>query len=275
MKHFFVEGEIECLTGLHIGMGGGSIEIGGIDDPIVRNPLTDFPYVPGSSLKGKMRSLLEKEKEPDLEKFVRSKLQEKLQAESDNDKKTQLQKELKKERLAFNREHEKIGRHECDTSEWAKDCPVCRLFGSTGKTGNDKNYPARLLVRDGGLTVENSIIKDGMKVTEAKMEHTLDRVTSAAVPRTIERVPATVKFNLNLVYRVDEKYQKEDLKNILFCLKLVEKDGLGGNISRGYGQVKFSIKRFQLEGEEGWLPEDGTKRYSYAECENKINENIK
>jgi len=235
MKHFFVEGEIECLTGLHIGMGGGSIEIGGIDNPIVRNPLTDFPYIPGSSLKGKMRSLLEKEK-----------------------------------KLNFNRTHEKVSRHECDDYAQAKDCPVCRLFGSTGKTGNDKNYPARLLVRDGGLTDEDSIIKDGMKVTEAKMENTLDRVTSAAVPRTIERVPATVKFNLNLVCRVDEKYQKEDLQNILFCLKLVEKDGLGGNISRGYGQVKFYIKRFQMEDEEGWLPEEGTKRYSYDECEKKI-----
>ena len=244
MRYFLIEGEIECLTGLHIGKGGGSIEIGGIDNPIVRNPLTDFPYIPGSSLKGKMRSLLEKEKE-------------------------------KEKKLDFNRTREGISRHECDDYEQAKDCPVCRLFGSTGKESENKNHPATLIVRDAELTDRNSIMREGMIVTEAKMENTIDRVTSAAVPRTIERVPGgnNVRFNLNLVYRVDENHQKEDLENILLCLKLIEKDGLGGNISRGYGQVKFHIKRFELEGEEGWLPKTG-EDYSYNKCHEKINEKV-
>lgn len=241
MKYFFIEGEIECLTGLHIGKGGGSIEIGGIDDPIVRNPLTDFPYIPGSSLKGKMRSLLEKEKKPN----------------------------------EFNREREGISRHECDDYEDAKDCPVCRLFGSTGAESENKNYPAKLIVRDGELTDQNSIMREGMIVTEAKMENTIDRVTAAAVPRTIERVSGgnNVRFNLNLVYQVNEEHQKEDLENILLCLKLVEKEGLGGNISRGYGQVKFHIKRFELEGEKGWLPKKA-EDYSYDECQQKTNQKV-
>ncbi|MHA1293731.1 MAG: type III-A CRISPR-associated RAMP protein Csm3 [Promethearchaeota archaeon] len=234
MKIFLIEGEIECLTGLHIGAGGSSIEIGGIDDPIIRNPLTELPYIPGSSLKGKMRSLLEKNFEEE-------------------------------KKLKFNRGHEGIKRHECDDIKQAKDCPVCRLFGSTAAGSENNNFPARLIIRDGDLTDKNSLTKDGLIVTEAKMENTIDRITAAAVPRTIERIPAGIKFNLNLVYHINEGYQKEDLQNILLCLKLIEKDGLGGNISRGYGQVEFHIKRFEMEGEEDWFPRK-SEGYSYEEC---------
>jgi len=79
---------------------------------------------------------------------------------------------------------------------------------------------------------------------------------------------------LNLVYQVNENHQKEDLENLLLCLKLIEKDGLGGNISRGYGQVKFHIKRFELESEEGWLARR-EEDYSYEECEQVINQKEK
>ncbi|GAB4334709.1 MAG: type III-A CRISPR-associated RAMP protein Csm3 [Calditrichia bacterium] len=54
-----ISGQIEVLTGLHIGAGNDVIEIGGMDNPIIKNPVTGHPYIPGSSLKGKMRSLSE------------------------------------------------------------------------------------------------------------------------------------------------------------------------------------------------------------------------
>jgi len=245
MKYFFIEGKIDCLTGLHIGAGGSSIEIGGIDDPIIRNPLTELPYIPGSSLKGKMRSLLEKNLE-----------------------------EEKRPEFGFNRKREGIERHECDDKKQAKICPVCRLFGSTAEGREDNNFPARLIIRDGDLADKNSLMKDGLIVTEAKMENTIDRITAAAVPRTIERIPAGIKFNFNFVYHINEDYQEEDLQNILLCLKLIEKDGLGGNISRGYGQVRFHIKRFELEGEEGWFSRR-TNDYPYEECEQVIKQRMK
>lgn len=53
-------GEIICVTGLSIGGSSNSLEIGGIDKEVIKNPLTKEPYIPGSSLKGKMRSELEK-----------------------------------------------------------------------------------------------------------------------------------------------------------------------------------------------------------------------
>ena len=53
-----LEGELHCETGLHVGAGKGSLEIGGSDNPVVKDAF-GRPYVPGSSLRGKMRSLLE------------------------------------------------------------------------------------------------------------------------------------------------------------------------------------------------------------------------
>ena len=47
-------------TGLHIGGGGENLDIGGLDKPVIRDPLTQAPYLPGSSLKGKLRSILER-----------------------------------------------------------------------------------------------------------------------------------------------------------------------------------------------------------------------
>ncbi len=59
VKKIIVKGEIVLKTGLHIGGTNSSLNIGGPDKFVVRNPLNNQPYIPGSSLKGKMRSLLE------------------------------------------------------------------------------------------------------------------------------------------------------------------------------------------------------------------------
>ena len=53
-----IRGQIELKTGLHIGGSKDDIEIGGIDSPVIKTPGGE-PYIPGSSLKGKMRSLTE------------------------------------------------------------------------------------------------------------------------------------------------------------------------------------------------------------------------
>ena len=56
----FVTFEVKTITGLHIGGSDTGIEIGGVDKTVIRDALTNRPYIPGSSLKGKMRSLVEK-----------------------------------------------------------------------------------------------------------------------------------------------------------------------------------------------------------------------
>lgn len=58
-KKYIYSGTIETLTGLHIGGTNAALNIGGPDKFVVRNPIDNIPYIPGSSLKGKMRSLVE------------------------------------------------------------------------------------------------------------------------------------------------------------------------------------------------------------------------
>ena len=59
LKKIVIKGKIEAITGLRIGGSTNAMSIGGIDNPIIRNPVSGFPYIPGSSIKGKMRSLLD------------------------------------------------------------------------------------------------------------------------------------------------------------------------------------------------------------------------
>lgn len=60
VKKIKINTTIELITGLHIGGSGDNVEIGGIDNPVIKIATKDNqPYIPGSSLKGKMRCLLE------------------------------------------------------------------------------------------------------------------------------------------------------------------------------------------------------------------------
>lgn len=59
IKKIKVTAQLEVLTGLHIGNSSDNVEIGGVDNPVVRKTIDNIPYIPGSSLKGKIRSLLE------------------------------------------------------------------------------------------------------------------------------------------------------------------------------------------------------------------------
>lgn len=218
-----IEGEMECLTGLHIGARREAMKIGGIDLPVIRDPITEFPYVPGSSLKGKMRSLLERKLGKPFEANIGG-----------------------------------VRIHACTD----KECEICRLFGSTPMSEEERetgeNIPARLLVRDLLITDESKgklkDIETGLLYTEWKFENAIDRVTSAANPRQIERVPAGSKFKLEIVYTVEnEKHLREDLGNLLTAMRLLEDDYLGGHGSRGYGKVKFNLSKIEFRKSDWYL----------------------
>ena len=59
IKKIVYTGKVKLVTGLHIGGTNAALNIGGPDKFVVRNPLNNIPYIPGSSLKGKMRALVE------------------------------------------------------------------------------------------------------------------------------------------------------------------------------------------------------------------------
>lgn len=91
-------------------------------------------------------------------------------------------------------------------------------------------------------TWANEITQDGLSLTEAKSENTIDRITATAGnPRLTERVPAGAEFDFKLTIRVFDEDDKQELLNtVLSGLKLLELDSLGGSGSRGYGKVKFT-----------------------------------
>lgn len=58
-QKIIINTKMKVETGLHIGGNSESVEIGGIDNSVIRRSIDNTPYIPGSSLKGKIRSLLE------------------------------------------------------------------------------------------------------------------------------------------------------------------------------------------------------------------------
>jgi len=204
-KKIFIDGSITAKTGLSIGGSSIGLEIGGADKVVVRNPITNQPYIPGSSLKGKMRSLLEK-----LDGMLTIKKDEKSN----------------------------ISAMPCKCGA----CMICQVFGVSAE---DEGMPARLIVRDSDLSNVDELEKSkntDMPFTEVKTEVVIDRITSAATPRQFERVPAGAVFDLNLVCNVYEGDDENEILNKIFeGLCLVQDDYLGGSGTRGYGQVKFNV----------------------------------
>jgi CRISPR-associated protein Csm3 len=178
MDYLTLRGTLRCVTGLRIGGSVGMIEIGGLDNPIIKHPLTGLPYVPGSSLKGKMRALLELR----LDKI-------------------DPRPEVDGRRNRDYGEVHRPGGWNCE----GETCPICRIFGSNA--GEGKVGPARLIVRDAYLTgeweekIERRLL-EGDSVTEIKYENTINRITAMANPRQMERVPAGVAFAFEIGYRV-------------------------------------------------------------------------
>ena len=219
LSKIFINGILVAKTGLHIGGNSVGMSIGGADSVVVRNPLTNHPYIPGSSLRGKMRSLLER---------VRG-----LEDNKENQLEGGFSQTAKGDFLAGQNGNTLLG----------------KLFGVSAAETSKDNFkePTRLIVRDATLTdasrerLENAPNTD-MPMTEVKTEVWIDRITSAANPRQVERVPAGVEFEFELVLTVLEGDDKKRFVELIYeGLRLVEGDALGGSGSRGYGQVKFQI----------------------------------
>lgn len=192
-KKIIYTGTITLKTGLHIGGTNASLNIGGPDKFVVRNPINNIPYIPGSSLKGKLRSLVEI-----------------ANGETDKGKPS-------------NRSDTKSG----------------ALFGVSGDSNSSR--PSRLIIRDAMLDINGCDFSNtDLPFTESKTEVSIDRITAKANPRTFERVPAGAKFKLNMVLNIFEGDDEQSLKDtIKQAIKLLEDDYLGGNGSRGYGQIAF------------------------------------
>ena len=214
-------GTLELLSGMRIGASEGEIRIGGVDNQVIRNAHDrGKPYIPGSSLKGKVRSLLE----------WRSGA-------------------VKPEPLGI--------RDVSDARPLVRD--ILQLFGvGGGDQLSDAQAaelgPTRLSFWDAPLKEEwvERIEKEGLLLTEVKTENRIDRIKGVAEhPRQTERVPAGALFEFRLsikVLNIDASEGAKLRRVLLQGLRLLEMDSLGGSGSRGYGKVKF--QNLQLDGRD-------------------------
>jgi len=239
IKQIRIPVTIEVLTGLHIGAGNDQVKIGGIDSPVVKLHLKDDqPYIPGSSLKGKIRSLLE----------------------------------YTADEINIHTDIHKFDPNECLDKNGYIKCNVCRFFGVPADAikneviKTEKIIPiARFLFRDLTLDKESekifNVLKEDIEHSfyEEKIEVTISRKDGGATPRYIERVPAGTKFTGHIVLKIFDidlqqynlpnteeginTYIKEHINPLLDKItKLLENDYLGGQGSRGYGSIKIKFE---------------------------------
>ncbi len=202
---------LELVSGLRIGAGDSEMRIGGVDNPVIRHPHTQAPYIPGSSLKGKMRSLLE----------WRSGA-------------------VKEEALGW-RDYE--GATPATQPEVKR---ILQLFGISGdaKLGEEMRElgPTRISFWDCNLQPawEEEVRANNQMLTEVKSENRINRISGVAEhPRQTERVPAGARFDFRLSVKRLAGDGDELVDTVLQGLKLLELDSVGGSGSRGYGKVKF------------------------------------
>ena len=203
LKHEVIMGELECITGCRIGGTESGFEIAGIDNPIITNPLDGLPYIPGSSLKGKIRSLLE----------------------------------LKHDRIS--EDHRGVG-NPCECGNcFICNLFGCGKAKNT-KSPTRLIFRDSFLIEE-SINSIGEVLKDYTEVkTEVRIDR---KTMTSADPRENFRVPAGAKFNLELSLRIfdnDQQNLKDWMAKLAEGFELLEQDYLGGNGSRGYGKVRIT-----------------------------------
>ncbi|MEA3487535.1 MAG: type III-A CRISPR-associated RAMP protein Csm3 [Thermodesulfobacteriota bacterium] len=210
-----IKGMIVLESGLHIGAGDTEMHIGGTDNPVIKHPHTQEPYIPGSSIKGKVRSLLETKSGL----MLRTKGVP-LQAGDLNS----LEGEQK---------------DECEK--------ILKIFGSSGADNEEieKLGPTRVSFADCPLADKwrKKVRNERLSLFEVKSENTINRIKGTAEhPRFTERVPAGTEFDFNVSLKILSAEEGGLFDYLLLGLKLLEMDSLGGSGSRGYGKIKFEFE---------------------------------
>lgn len=207
-------GEIEVITQLLIGGSDESLSIGSaVDKSFIKEPINGYPYVPGSSLKGKLRSCLE-EITPGA--IIGS---EPHRCHNINCKICRV-----------------FGPHKLAKHD----------FGPSRIIVRDSKFGTQSIESLKKAQLENK------PYFNVKTENLINRRSRTATnPRTLETVPQGAKFDFEIllrIYEVDGRNDdEEELKSfIINGLRLIENSYLGGSGSRGLGKVKFLEKTWEI-----------------------------
>lgn len=207
--------EIELLDGMRIGGVGGGLEIGGVDPNLmaIKDPVSGEPYLPGSSLKGKLRSILERE-----------------------------------HGLGQKGAPCGCGKITCPVCPVFGVHPI----PGADKKAIPECGSSRLTVRDAHFSAEYQKIWKQNPTLEQKTENIIDRRRGTAEhPRTQERVPPGARFCAEIVLKVyagdNDSAMVKNLKHALAVLQQFDSLGSGG--SRGSGRIairNFTEKKIAL-----------------------------
>ena len=212
-ENYVIKGELICKTGLHIGGSNDNVDIGGSDNIIIRDSVSDLPFIPGSSLKGKLRSLLELNDKQSSESVIRNE-----------------------------------GKPSTDVN-----CVAAQIFGVSADQTNGLKFPTRIIVRDSFPTEESIELwekqDDIVRGAELKYENTLNRIDSSANPRNMERIPKGSSFQFEIIFSVYEE-DNENIGSLFEAMSLLEDNYLGGSGSRGFGKVSFEKMIVTKRGQE-------------------------
>ena len=199
-----IKGQIVLNSGLHIGGSKDDIEIGGIDSPVIKHPNGE-PYIPGSSLKGKMRALTE----------------------------------WMEEKITNNGRVHTCSNAGCPVCRIFGTTGENWLYGPTRLVVRDAflNDAWKKDILERGLSLTEEKIENWINRLEGK--------AGMGGIRNIERVPAGARFDFEMSYKVmdinnDEKVDRENFTKVIHALAMVQMDALGGSGSRGYGKILFT-----------------------------------
>lgn len=210
LKIYKVTFDLELMTGLHIGGSSDTFDIGGADSTVIKNPLTHEPYIPGSSIKGKLRSLL-------TQKYGK-----------------------------FNEKEKDIVFKDDEEGKTMRNLFEPVDYGDDSIQVSKAIFRDALLTDESRANLEKHL---GSGVyTEIKAENKITLLTGKAESqRFIERVPAGAVFGGEILLQVFDEDKDEDKEEIFKAklkeaINMLELNYLGAGGTRGYGKVKVDIK---------------------------------
>ncbi len=211
VKFIAITGVIHCESGLRIGgTKEGIIEPGSSENTVIKHPISGLPYIPGSSIKGKMRSLLE----------------------LDPLSKATILPDGKPCKCSKCLVCKTFGSHGMDNKE------ITRILVRDCSLTDDSEALLRTAQEEKGLNF-----------VEIKSENIINRKTGVAADkglRTQERVPSGTEFKMEITLKLfDVDDEKQFVGFLEKGLQLLQKDYLGSSGSRGYG--KIAIKDIEIK----------------------------
>lgn len=244
VNRYIIEGSLEAVTALHIGAAEDEFQPAGCKNPFFRNA-KGLPLIPGSSLKGAMRSFLEQylSSESGKDKWLKNVMFWKEICNEQNPcadvKKDRELKGLLKEKGKDSQE--KLSHYLFGTGIGGsgKLCMVCRLFGSPYSA-------AKFSIRDARV-IEESFQGD----FEIRSGVAIDRNLGTSVENktfTTEVVPEGTEFSFKAVLENGDENEWEIVKQLLRAMNL----GLiqiGGMKSRGLGEIRLTDLTYQTINE--------------------------